>query len=111
MQKLRVNDQVIVLKGKDKGKTGKIKKLNFIKRKAWIEGINQVKKARRPTQENPQGGILFIDAPIDISNIALTSPKTKKASRVRIEGTEDKSGKKKVRIVVACGSVLEERRP
>ena len=109
MQKLRINDQVIVLKGRDRGKTGKIVKLNFTKKQAWVGGVNQLKKNRRPTEENPQGGISLIDAPINISNIALASPKTKKPSRIRIETTEEKGKKKKVRVAIACGSTLEER--
>ena len=107
MQRLNINDHVIVLKGKDRGKTGKVKKLNFKQRRAWVEGVNQVKKARKPTQENPQGGILFIDAPINISNVALISPKTQKATRVRIENKDDKNNRKKVRVAIACGSVFE----
>ncbi|MCY4524593.1 MAG: 50S ribosomal protein L24 [Halobacteriovoraceae bacterium] len=103
MQRIKINDQIIVLKGKDRGKTGKVKRLNFNKRQVWVEGINQVKKTRKPTQENPQGGILFIDAPMNISNVALISPKTKKASRVRIEKREDKN----IRVAVACGTALE----
>ena len=104
MQKLKVNDEVIVLAGKDKGKTGKITKLNFKNRKAIVKGINMVKKTIRPTQENPNGGILDKEAMIDISNIALISPKTAKATRVRIEQRDGK----KVRVAVACGSVIDK---
>lgn len=103
MQKLKVNDQVIVIAGKDKGRTGKVLNINDKKSVATVQGINMVKKTLRPTQENPAGGIVEKEAPIHISNIALVSPKTNKATRVRIE---EKDGKK-VRVAVACGSVIE----
>lgn len=103
MQKIKVNDEVVVIAGKDKGKTGKVKTLNLKKNVALIEGVNMVKKTLKPTQENPAGGIVEKESPVHMSNIAIVSPKTKKATRVRIE---EKDGKK-VRIAVACGSVIE----
>lgn len=103
MQKLKVNDKVIVLTGKDKGKTGEVKRINFKRNKVFVEGVNMVKKAIRPTQESPQGGIVDMEAPLHISNIAVVSPKTNQATRVRIE---ERDGKK-VRVAVKCGSVLE----
>ena len=102
MKKLKVNDEIIVVAGKDKGKLGKITKLNWKSKRALVKDVNLVKKAVKPTQENPNGGFGEIEAPIHMSNIALVSPKTKKATRVRIE---DKDGKKE-RVAVACGSVL-----
>ena len=102
MQKLRVGDQVTVIAGKDKGKTGKVSKINKKKRKVVVSGLNMVKKMIRPTQENPKGGSIKIEHPLDISNVAVLSPKTKKASRVRIETRDGK----KVRVAVACGSPL-----
>ena len=103
MQKIKVNDEVVVIAGKDKGKTGKVKTLNLKKNVALIEGVNMVKKTLKPTQENPAGGIIEKESPVHMSNIAIVSPKTKKATRVRIE---EKDGKK-VRIAVACGSVID----
>ena len=102
MQKLKLNDEVIVIAGKDKGKTGKLAKINLKTRKAIVTGVNTVKKAIKPSQENPTGGFVEVERPLDMSNIAVVSPKTKKATRVRIE---DKDGKK-VRVSVSCGSVL-----
>ncbi|MCB9060708.1 MAG: 50S ribosomal protein L24 [Halobacteriovoraceae bacterium] len=102
MQKLKLNDEVVVLTGKDKGKTGKIKRINFNKGKVLVENVNVVKKAIRPTQQNPDGGLIDVEVPVHISNVAVISPKTKKATRVRIE---TKDGKR-VRIAVSCGSVL-----
>ncbi|WP_419173423.1 50S ribosomal protein L24 [Halobacteriovorax sp.] len=102
MQKLKVNDNVVILTGKDRGKTGVVGKINFKTKVVYVDGVNLVKKAIKPTQENPAGGIVDIAAPLHISNVAVVSPKTKKATRVRIE---EKDGKK-VRVAVSCGSVL-----
>ena len=102
MQKLKLNDDVIILAGKDKGKSGAILDLNWKQMKALVKGVNMVKKTAKPTQENPNGGIFDKEAYVHMSNVGLISPKTKKATRVRIE---DKDGKK-VRVATACGSVL-----
>ncbi len=102
MQKLKVNDEVVVIAGKDKGKSGTLQKINFKKNEVIVSGVNLVKKALRPSQENPQGGFAEVERPLHISNVAVVSPKTKKGTRVRIE---EKDGKK-VRVAVACGSVL-----
>jgi large subunit ribosomal protein L24 len=103
MQKIRVNDEVIVTAGKDKGKKSTIKSLNFKTKTAIVEGVNMVKKSMKPSQENPDGGFADLEKGINISNIAVVSPKTGAATRVRIE---DKNGKK-VRVAVKCGSELK----
>jgi large subunit ribosomal protein L24 len=102
MNKLRLNDEVIVLAGKDKGKKGKLLNINTKTNRVIVEGVNKVKKAMRPTQENPNGGILDVEKAIHISNIALVSPKTGTATRVKIA---DKGGKK-VRVAIKCDSEL-----
>lgn len=102
MQKLKLNDEVIVTAGKDKGKTGQLARIDLKNKNVVVTGVNLVKKAMKPTQENPTGGFVEVERPINLSNVSIVSPKTKKATRVRIE---DKDGKK-VRIAVACGSVL-----
>ena len=102
MQKLKVSDEVVVLSGKDKGKTGTVTKINFKTDLVFVTGVNMAKKALKPSQENPSGGFAEVERPLHISNIAVMSPKTKKATRVRIEVKDDK----KVRVAVSCGSVL-----
>lgn len=102
MQKIKVNDEVIVTAGKDKGKTGTVKKLNWKNNTVTVEGVNVMKKAIRPTEQNPNGGFAEFEKPIHRSNVSLVSPKTGKATRVRIE---EKDGKK-VRVATACGTVL-----
>ena len=103
MQKLRVNDEVIVLTGKSKGRKGKVKSINTKKKSVLVDGVNMVKKSVKPTQEDPTGGFADIEKPLNVSNVAVVSPKTGKATRVRIESKDGK----KVRIAVACGSELK----
>lgn len=103
MQKLRVKDEVVVLAGKDKGKTGELLKLNLKTNKVLVKGVNIIKKTVKATQENPQGSIVEREAFIHLSNVALVSPKTKKATRVKIV---EKDGKN-VRMAVACKTILK----
>lgn len=103
MQKIKLNDEVIVIAGKDKGKKGAVKSINTKRNTVVVSGVNIVKKAIKPTQENPNGGFSDIEKGINYSNIALVSPKTGTATRVKIE---EKDGKK-VRVAVKCGSVLK----
>ena len=103
MQKLKLNDEVIVLAGKSKGKKGTVKAINSKKNTVLVDGVNMVKKSMKPSEGNPSGGFADIEKPLHASNVALVSPKTGKATRVRIE---NKDGKK-VRVAVACGSELK----
>ena len=82
MQKIKVNDEVIVIAGKDKGKKGTVKSINFKTNTVLVSGVNIVKKAVKPTQENPNGGFSDVEKGINYSNIALVSPKTGKATRI-----------------------------
>ena len=103
MQKLKLNDEVIVLTGKNKGRKGSVKSINSKKKTVLVDGVNIVKKAMKPSEENPSGGFADVEKPLHVSNVAVVSPKTGKGTRVRIE---DKNGKK-VRIAVSCGSELK----
>lgn len=90
--KIKKGDKVIVISGADKGKTGVVQKAHPSLNKVVVEGVNLRKKHKKPTQQNPEGSIVDIYAPIHVSNVALIDPKTKKATRV---GTmADKKGKK-----------------
>lgn len=91
MQKLKVNDTVQVLAGKDKGKKGKIKSINFKTNRVVVEGVNIVKKAIRPNQANQQGGIVDMEKAIHISNVALLDPKTGKPTRVKVKQENGKN--------------------
>ena len=101
--KILKGDKVIVIAGKDKGKTGVVQAVYPKLNKVVVEGVNVHKKHRKPTQQNPEGSINEIYVPIDASNVAIVDPKTKKPSRVGYQ--LDKSGKK-VRIAKKSGSKL-----
>ncbi|MFA5583316.1 MAG: 50S ribosomal protein L24 [Bacteriovoracaceae bacterium] len=103
MQKLKVNDTVQVLAGKDKGKQGKIKSINFKTNRVVVEGVNIVKKAIRPNQANAQGGIVDMEKAIHISNVALLDPKSGKPTRVKIV----KSGDKNTRFAVKSNTEIK----
>jgi large subunit ribosomal protein L24 len=85
MQKLKLNDNVVILAGKDKGKSGKIKNINWKTNRVLVEGINVVKKAMKPTQQNPQGGLVDLEKAVHISNVAVADPKSGKPTRVKVQ--------------------------
>ena len=104
MARIRKGDDVIVRTGKDKGKSGRVTKI-LKDNKVLVEGINQVKKNQKP---NPNagisGGIIAKDMPINISNIGLYNPETKKADRVGFKFLEDG---KKVRYFKSTNEVVD----
>ena len=104
MQKLKVNDVVVVLAGKDKGKTGKIKTINFKTNRVVVEGVNLVKKTMKPSQQNPQGGIVDQEKAIHISNVNPLSSKTGKAGRVKKVVSKDG---KVSRVLAKCKTALK----
>ncbi len=95
-------DKVIVIAGKDKGKTGIIQKVDPKSNRVVVENVNVRKKHNKPTQANPEGSVVEIYAPIDASNVMLVDPKTKKPTRI---GYKIEKGKK-VRIAKASGTTL-----
>jgi large subunit ribosomal protein L24 len=104
MQKIRKGDDVIVRAGKDKGKSGRVTKV-LKDNKVLVEGINQVKKNQKPNPNaGVSGGIIVKDMPIDISNIGLYNPVTKKADRVGFKFLEDG---KKVRYFKSTNEVVD----
>ncbi|MCH3164941.1 50S ribosomal protein L24, partial [Listeria monocytogenes] len=90
--------------GKDKGKSGKVLAAFPKKDRVLNEGINMVKKHTKPSNVNPQGGILNVEAPIHVSNVMLLDPKTGEPTRV---GYEVK-GDKKVRVAKKSGEVIDK---
>lgn len=88
---IKKGDKVIVISGKDKGKTGTVQKALPKLEKVVVDGVNIRKKHKKPTQSNPEGSIVDIYAPVHVSNVALIDPKTKKATRV---GAQIENGKK-----------------
>jgi len=98
MSKIKQNDNVIVIAGKDKGKTGKVLAVFPKKNRAVVEAINMVKKAQRPTQENQKGGFVEIERSIHLSNLMLIDKKTNKPTRLGIsigkDGSKTRIGRK-----------------
>ena len=86
-------DNVIVIAGRDKGKTGTIQKVIPEQNRVVVENVNLRKKHRKPTQQNPDGGIVEIYAPIDASNVMLLDPKTKKPTRIGHKIVKGKKGR------------------
>ena len=103
MQKLKVNDTVQILAGKDKGKQGKVKTINFKTNRVVVEGVNIVKKAIKPNQQNQQGGIVDMEKAIHISNVALLDPKSGKPTRVSVVKVDGKN----VRVATKSKSELK----
>jgi len=101
--KLKKNDQVSVLCGRDRGKKGKILKLFPDEAKAIVEGVNSIHKHMRPTRDNPKGGIIVKEAPIRLSNLMLICPRCSKKARVGFLILSD--GAKK-RICKKCKEIL-----
>ena len=104
IQKIRKGDDVIVITGKDKGKRGTVLRC-VDDRHLLVEGVNRAKKHQKPNPMKGQtGGIVDIDMPIDISNVALFNPQTQKADRVGFKTLEDG---RKVRIFKSDGEVVD----
>ncbi len=101
---VKKGDKVAVLSGKDRGKQGTILEAFPNNERVLVEGVNMVNIHAQPSQENPQGGILNIEAPIHASNVMPIDPKTGEPTRV---GYEVKDGKK-VRIAKKSGEPLDK---
>ena len=99
---LKTGDKVVVITGKDKGKEGVVVGVKASKNKVVVEGVNVVKKHIRPSQSNPDGGIVEFEAPIHASNVMVADPKTGKPTRVGIKFVDGK----KVRFAKKSGEVL-----
>ena len=82
--KLRTDDEVVVISGKDKGKTGKILRVDRAKDRVYVEGINIVKRHQRPNPGRPNApvGVIEREGPVHVSNVALVDPKDHKPTRV-----------------------------
>lgn len=103
MQKIRRDDKVVVISGKDKGKTGTV--LRILGEKAVVGGVNVVKKHQRPVpQKGIQGGIIEKESAIHLSNVAIWNPESGKPDRVGIKVDEDGS---KVRVYKSNGQPVK----
>mgnify|MGYP001167338234 CR=1 FL=1 len=101
--KIKKGDEVIVISGKDKGRKGSVLKVNPATRRILVQGINMAKKHTRPTAAGP-GGILEIEAMLDVSNVAHIDPKLDKPTRVGYRVLENG---RKVRYAKLSGEVID----
>ena len=101
--KIRKGDKVVVLAGRDKGKTGEVTAVNPTARRAIVQGVNLVKRHTRQTAQT-QGGIISKEASIDLSNLAIADPKTGKPTRVGFKTLDDG---RKVRVAKRSGDLID----
>jgi large subunit ribosomal protein L24 len=103
--KIRTDDEVVVISGKDRGKTGKVLRVDPKKERVYVEGINIVKRHQRPLPNAPQieAGVIEREGPIHVSNVQLIDPKTKKPTRVGVS----REGGTRNRVTKASGTKLD----
>lgn len=105
-QRLKKDDQVEVLSGKDKGRVGKILRVNPDRNKAIVEKVNIVKRHTKPNPANQQGGIIEKEAMVDLSNLQLICPKCAKTVRLGVKYLDDGA---KVRICKKCSEAVDSK--
>ena len=102
---IKKNDEVYVLRGKDRGKTGRVLIVNPSGQKVVVEGVQMIKRHTRPNpQRNIKGGIVEKEAPIHISNVALVCKNCKKHTRI---GSQVLGDGRRVRTCKKCGNAIE----
>ena len=102
--KIKKGDKVQVLAGRDKGKRGDVIRVVPEENRAFVQGVNMVKKHQKPQGMGKPGGIVEKEGPIDVSNLALLDPKSDKPTRVGFKVLEDG---RKVRVAKASGEVID----
>jgi large subunit ribosomal protein L24 len=104
--KLRTDDQVVVISGKDRGKTGKIIRVDRSKDRVYVEGINMIKRHQRPNPGRPNApvGVIEKEGPVHVSNVALLDPKENKPTRVGTRRTEQGS---RMRVAKRSGTEID----
>jgi large subunit ribosomal protein L24 len=101
--KIKKGDKVVVLAGRDKGRSGEVKSVNPTDRRAIVAGVNLVKRHTKQTQQT-EGGILSKEAPIQLSNLAIADPKDGKPTRVGFKILDDG---RKVRVAKRSGDLID----
>jgi len=102
--KIKKNDKVIVLAGKERGKIGSVLKVDSEKGRVIVEKVNMVKKHARPSAKTAKGGIIEKEAPLNVSNVMIVCNKCTEPTRVGTRKLEDGS---KVRVCKKCGESLD----
>ena len=106
MARIRHDDNVIVISGKDKGKTGKVIRVEPERERVFVEGMNMIKRHQRPVAGRPnlQVGVIEKEGPIHVSNVAIVDPKDHKPTRV---GSKINEQGKRVRVTRRSGAELD----
>ena len=104
--KIRTNDDVVVISGKDKGKTGRVLRVDRKGDRVFVEGLNMIKRHQRPMPGRPnmQVGVIEREGPIHVSNVAIVDPKDHKPTRVGIRRADDG---RRMRVTKRSGSELD----
>ncbi len=105
MMRIKKEDRVIIIAGKDKGQVGRVLRMAKGGKRIFIEKLNMVKRHTRPTQQHPQGGIIAKEASIDISNVMLVHTGDRPV-RVGFEFKDDGGGRKKIRVARQTGDAI-----
>ena len=104
--KIRTDDEVVVISGKEKGKTGKVMRVDRERSKVYVEGLNMVKRHQRanPARQNAPVGVIEREGGIHVSNVAILDPKDKKPTRIRMTRTEQGD---RMRVTKRSGTELD----
>ncbi len=101
---VKAGDRVKVIAGKDKGKEGKVLRVNPESQRVIVERVNMIKKHQRPTNKRPQGGIIELEAPIHVSNVMLLCPSCSQPTRI---GRNREDGAR-IRTCKKCGNPIDK---
>jgi large subunit ribosomal protein L24 len=105
--RIKKDDVVIVIAGKDKGRSGKVLKVMPKEERVVVEGINMAKRHTAPNVTHPNGGVIAKEASLHVSNVALRDPKTGKATRVSYKFVGEGAQRRKVRVAKGSGVQID----
>ena len=105
--RIKKDDTVIVIAGKDKGRQGRVLMVLPSDERVVVEGVNLIKRHTKPDMANPQGGVISKEAPLHLSNVALRDPKTGKPTRVGFKIVEKAGATRKVRFAKGSGVEID----
>ena len=104
--KVKKDDMVLIIGGNDKGRRGRVLRVYPDQDRVIVEGVRMMKKHTKPTQRDPQGGIVEREAPIHVSNVMVVDPKTDAPTRVRRRSLDDG---RSVRVAARSGEMIDSR--
>ena len=104
--RIKTDDNVIVISGKDKGKTGRVLRVDRERNRVYVEGLNMIKRHQKPTALNPnaQAGVIEREGPIHVSNVALADPKDGRPTRIGVVRREDG---RRIRVAKRSGTEID----